>query len=83
MSLVLPWPLSVRDYTGFNKDWLRRRFRVRPGVTYLWQVGGRSSISFDQWMRLDMQCIDQWSLWLGMKILAKTIPTVVKGAGAT
>lgn len=82
MSLVGPRPLPVCDYTGFNKDWQRRRFSVRPGITCLWQVGGRSSISFDQWMRLDIQYIDQWSLWLDMKILAKTIPAVVKGTGA-
>ena len=83
LRLILPWPLPVRDYTGFNEDWLHCRFSVRPGVTCLWQVGGRSSITFDQWMRLDMQYIDQWSLWLDMKILAKTIPAVAKGAGAT
>jgi lipopolysaccharide/colanic/teichoic acid biosynthesis glycosyltransferase len=72
----------VRDYTGFNKDWQRRRFSVRPGITCLWQVSGRSGISFDQWMRLDMEYIDRWSLWLDMKILARTIPAVLKGSGA-
>lgn len=82
MSLVGPRPLPVRDYDGFNEDWQRRRFSVRPGITCLWQVSGRSAISFDQWMRLDMQYIDQWSLWLDMKILARTIPAVVKGSGA-
>jgi exopolysaccharide biosynthesis polyprenyl glycosylphosphotransferase len=82
MSLVGPRPLPVRDYNGFNEDWQRRRFGVRPGITCLWQVSGRSSISFEQWMRLDMQYIDQWSLWLDFKILARTIPAVVRGAGA-
>lgn len=82
MSLVGPRPLPVRDYTGFNQDWQRRRFSIRPGITCLWQVSGRSSISFDQWMRLDMEYIDSWSLWLDMKILVRTIPAVVKGAGA-
>lgn len=82
MSLVGPRPLPVRDYTGFNQDWQRRRFSVRPGITCLWQVSGRSSISFDQWMDLDMQYIDRWSLWLDLKILARTIPAVVKGSGA-
>lgn len=82
MSLVGPRPLPVRDYMGFNEDWQRRRFSVRPGITCLWQVSGRSSISFDQWMRLDMEYIDQWSLWLDMKILVRTIPAVVRGDGA-
>jgi exopolysaccharide biosynthesis polyprenyl glycosylphosphotransferase len=82
MSLVGPRPLPVRDYSGFSSDWQRRRFSVRPGITCLWQVSGRSSISFDQWMLLDMQYIDQWSLWLDMKILARTIPAVLKGSGA-
>jgi exopolysaccharide biosynthesis polyprenyl glycosylphosphotransferase len=82
MSLVGPRPLPVRDYTGFSQDWQRRRFSVRPGITCLWQVSGRSSISFDQWMRLDMEYIDHWSLWLDIKILARTIPAVVRGAGA-
>ena len=82
MSLVGPRPLPVRDYTGFNKDWQRRRFSVRPGITCLWQVSGRSSISFDQWMRLDMEYIDRWSFWLDLKILARTIPAVVRGSGA-
>jgi exopolysaccharide biosynthesis polyprenyl glycosylphosphotransferase len=82
MSLVGPRPLPVRDYTGFDKDWQRRRFSVRPGITCLWQVSGRSGISFDQWMRLDMEYIDRWSLWLDFKILAMTIPAVLKGTGA-
>ena len=82
MSLVGPRPLPVRDYTGFNKDWQRRRFSVRPGITCLWQVSGRSGISFEQWMRLDMEYIDRWSLWLDMKILVRTIPAVMKGSGA-
>lgn len=82
MSLVGPRPLPVRDYSGFNMDWQRRRFSVRPGITCLWQVSGRSGISFDQWMRLDMQYIDQWSLWLDMKILVRTVPAVLRGLGA-
>jgi exopolysaccharide biosynthesis polyprenyl glycosylphosphotransferase len=82
MSLVGPRPLPVRDYNGFDQDWQRRRFSVRPGITCLWQVNGRSSISFDKWMELDMQYIDHWSLGLDLKILAKTIPAVLKGAGA-
>jgi exopolysaccharide biosynthesis polyprenyl glycosylphosphotransferase len=82
MSLVGPRPLPVRDYEGFNEDWHRRRFSVKPGITCLWQVKGRSGISFDQWMLLDMQYLDEWSLWLDFKIMAKTVPAVLKGAGA-
>lgn len=82
MSLVGPRPLPVRDYEGFSEDWQRRRFSVRPGITCLWQVNGRSSIPFEQWMKLDMQYMDEWSLWLDMKILARTITAVLKGSGA-
>jgi exopolysaccharide biosynthesis polyprenyl glycosylphosphotransferase len=82
MSLVGPRPLPIRDYEGFDKDWHRRRFSVRPGITCLWQISGRSNISFDRWMELDMEYIDQWSLWLDLKILLQTIPAVIRGAGA-
>jgi exopolysaccharide biosynthesis polyprenyl glycosylphosphotransferase len=82
MSLVGPRPLPVRDYQGFHEDWQRRRFSVRPGITCLWQISGRSSVAFEKWMELDMQYIDHWSLGLDFKILAKTIPAVIKGAGA-
>lgn len=82
MSLVGPRPLPVRDYEGFNEDWQRRRFSMRPGITCLWQVNGRSNVSFDQWMKLDLKYLDEWSIWLDMKILAQTVPAVLKGAGA-
>jgi len=82
MSLVGQRPLPVRDFDGFNQDWQRRRFSVRPGITCLWQVQGRSSIGFEQWMELDLKYLDEWSLWLDLKILAMTIPAVVKGSGA-
>ncbi len=82
MSLVGPRPLPVRDYQGFEKDWHRRRLSVRPGITCLWQVEGRSSIPFEEWMELDMKYIDQWSVWLDLKILIRTIPVVLKGSGA-
>ena len=82
MSLVGPRPLPIRDYEGFDKDWHRRRFSVRPGITCLWQVGGRSNISFDRWMELDMEYIDNWSLWLDFKILLMTISAVVREKGA-
>ena len=82
MSLVGPRPLPVRDYEGFDEDWHRRRFSVRPGITCLWQVNGRSSIPFEKWMELDMKYIDNWSLKLDFEILLRTIPTVLRGSGA-
>ncbi len=83
MSLVGPRPLPIRDYKGFNQDWHRRRFSVRPGITCLWQVNGRNNLPFDKWMELDMEYIDQWSLGLDLKILFQTIPSVIHGSGAT
>ncbi len=82
MSLVGPRPLPLRDYQGFDQDSVRRRFSVRPGITCLWQVTGRSSLTFKEWMELDLHYIDHWSLWLDVKLLAKTIPAVLKGVGA-
>jgi exopolysaccharide biosynthesis polyprenyl glycosylphosphotransferase len=82
MSLVGPRPLPIRDYEGFNEDWQRRRFSVRPGITCLWQIKGRNSIPFEKWMQLDLQYIDGWSLWLDFEILARTIPAVLRGSGA-
>jgi exopolysaccharide biosynthesis polyprenyl glycosylphosphotransferase len=82
MSLVGPRPLPIRDYQGFDQDWVRRRFSVRPGITCLWQINGRSSVSFQEWMELDLHYIDHWSFWLDVKVIAKTIPAVLKGVGA-
>ena len=82
MSLVGPRPLPIRDYIGFSKDWHRRRFSVRPGITCLWQVSGRSSITFERWMEMDMEYIKHWSLWLDFKILLATVTAVVKQRGA-
>jgi exopolysaccharide biosynthesis polyprenyl glycosylphosphotransferase len=82
MSLVGPRAMSVRDYQFFSQDWQRRRFSVQPGITCLWQVSGRNTIPFEEWMDLDMQYIDGWSLWLDLKILALTIPAVFRGVGA-
>jgi exopolysaccharide biosynthesis polyprenyl glycosylphosphotransferase len=82
MSLVGPRAMSLRDYQLFDKDWQRRRFSVKPGITCLWQIHGRNSVPFEQWMELDMQYIDKWSLWLDLKILARTVPAVLRGTGA-
>lgn len=83
MSLVGPRAMSLRDYRLFDQDWHCRRFSVKPGITCLWQILGRSSIPFEQWMELDLQYIDKWSLWLDLKILARTVPAVIRGTGAT
>jgi exopolysaccharide biosynthesis polyprenyl glycosylphosphotransferase len=77
MSLVGPRPLPLRDYEGFDDDSYRRRLSVRPGITCLWQVRGRNSIPFDQWMKLDLEYIDQWSFWLDLRILFQTVPVVL------
>ena len=82
MSLVGPRALPVRDCDGFDQDSHRRRFSVRPGITCLWQVNGRSDVPFEKWMELDMQYIDQWSLWLDLKILLRTVPAVLRAYGA-
>ena len=82
MGLVGPRPLPVRDYNGFDQDWQRRRFSVRPGLTCLWQISGRCNLPFERWMELDLEYIDRWSLWLDLKILVKSIPAVIKGTGA-
>ena len=85
MSLVGPRPLQVRDYELFEThcgDWQRKRFSVRPGITCLWQIMGRSSTTFEKWMELDLQYIRTWSLWLDLEILAKTLPAVLRGSGA-
>jgi exopolysaccharide biosynthesis polyprenyl glycosylphosphotransferase len=82
MSLVGPRPLPVRDVERIDVASHKRRFSIKPGLTCLWQVNGRSDIGFDEWVRLDLQYIDQWSLGLDMLILLKTIPAVFKGPGA-
>ena len=82
MSIVGPRPLPVRDVQRFTEGALMRRFSVRPGVTGLWQVSARSTLNFEDWVRLDMQYIDEWSLALDIRILAMTLPAVVRGSGA-
>ncbi len=82
MSLVGPRPLPLRDVSRFEEAWLLRRFSVRPGLTCLWQVNGRSNTSFDDWIRQDLTYIDQWSISLDLKILFMTIPAVLRGSGA-
>jgi lipopolysaccharide/colanic/teichoic acid biosynthesis glycosyltransferase len=81
MSLVGPRPLPVRDVLRIDRRAHKRRFSVKPGITCLWQVEGREP-SFEAWIRTDMEYIDNWSLGLDFRILAKTIPAVLTGRGA-
>ena len=81
MSLVGPRPLPLRDYEQLE-DWHRKRYNVLPGITGLWQISGRSNLSFDDLVRLDFYYLENWSLWMDISILVKTIPAVVGGAGA-
>jgi exopolysaccharide biosynthesis polyprenyl glycosylphosphotransferase len=82
MSLVGPRPLPVRDVNRIDHQWHKRRFSIKPGITCLWQVNGRSDIGFNDWVRMDLDYIDKWSLGLDLLILVKTIPAVFKGPGA-
>lgn len=80
MSLVGPRP-PIPSEVGKYEPWQRRKLSVKPGLTCLWQVNGRNSIDFEDWMKLDLEYIDNWSLALDAKILVKTVPTVLKGSG--
>jgi exopolysaccharide biosynthesis polyprenyl glycosylphosphotransferase len=83
MSLVGPRPLPVDEVRRFNDLAHRRRLSVKPGITCLWQVSGRNNVSdFRDWVRLDLEYIDNWSLWLDFKILWRTVPVVLTGVGA-
>jgi len=82
MSLVGPRPMSIRDVDLFDKGIQRKRFSVKPGLTCVWQVSGRSQLPFAKWLELDLFYIENWSLTLDIKILFKTIPVVLKGSGA-
>jgi exopolysaccharide biosynthesis polyprenyl glycosylphosphotransferase len=82
MSLVGPRPMSIRDVDLFDKGIQRKRFSVKPGLTCIWQISGRSNLTFDQWLELDLEYISAWSLWLDFTILIKTIPVVLFSKGA-
>jgi len=83
MSLVGPRPLPVDEVQRFDDPAHRRRLSVKPGLTCLWQVSGRNNVrDFKEWVRLDLEYIDNWSLWLDLKILWRTVPAVLAGSGA-
>jgi exopolysaccharide biosynthesis polyprenyl glycosylphosphotransferase len=81
MSLVGPRPLPLRDYR-LLEDWHRARYAVLPGMTGLWQISGRSGLSFDDLVRLDFTYLENWSVWLDVTIIARTIPAVLTRRGA-
>ena len=81
MSLVGPRPLPLRDYSQLE-EWHRRRYNVLPGMTGLWQVAGRSDLTFDDLVRLDFYYIENWSIWLDISILLKTPGAVLARKGA-
>ena len=81
MSLVGPRPLPMRDYKRLE-PWHRKRYLVLPGMTGLWQVSGRSDLTFDRLVRLDFHYLETWSIWLDISILLRTIPAVVARRGA-
>jgi len=81
MSLVGPRPAGPHEWTQYE-EWQKRKLSVTPGITCIWQVNGRNDISdFDEWVKMDLEYIDNWSLGLDFKILLKTIPAVLKGTG--
>jgi exopolysaccharide biosynthesis polyprenyl glycosylphosphotransferase len=83
MSLVGPRPLPVDEVKRFYDLAHRRRLSVKPGITCLWQISGRNNVSdFKEWVRLDLDYIDHWSLWLDLNILCRTLPAVLAGTGA-
>jgi exopolysaccharide biosynthesis polyprenyl glycosylphosphotransferase len=82
MSLVGPRPLPLSEQAAIH-GWQRRRLTMKPGLTCLWQVSGRNDVDFVDWMLLDLQYIEEWSLWLDLVLVLKTIPVVLFGRGAS
>ena len=81
MSLVGPRPPIAREVEAYSA-WESQRLVVKPGITCIWQVSGRSELDFETWVRMDIQYIEEWSLWFDLKLLARTIPAVLYGRGA-
>ena len=80
MSLVGPRPPIPEEVARYER-WQRRRLAMKPGLTCLWQISGRNEIDFDRWIELDLEYIDRWSLWLDLKIIARTIPAMLAQQG--
>jgi exopolysaccharide biosynthesis polyprenyl glycosylphosphotransferase len=82
MSIVGPRPPVPAEVKQYQR-WQRRRLSVKPGITCTWQVSGRNNIDFEQWMRLDLHYIDNWSLWRDVQICLKTVPAILSARGAS
>jgi exopolysaccharide biosynthesis polyprenyl glycosylphosphotransferase len=80
MSLVGPRPHPFDDVAGYD-DWHRRRLSMKPGITGLWQIGGRTEPSFDRWVVKDLEYIDRWSLWLDLRVIVQTLPALLRAEG--
>ena len=78
MSIVGPRP-PLPDEVAAYDIWHRRRLAMKPGVTGLWQVSARRDEDFDRWVRIDLDYIDRWSLWLDLKIMVRTVPAMLQG----
>src|SRR5262249_54251582 len=81
MSLVGPRPLPVVEQQQI-RGWHRRRLSMKPGITCIWQGSGRSDVDFENWMKLELRYVDEWSLALDAKVLARTVPVVLLARGA-
>jgi exopolysaccharide biosynthesis polyprenyl glycosylphosphotransferase len=82
MTIVGPRPAVPKEVVQY-KAWQRRRLSVRPGLTCYWQVGGRNAIGFEEWMRLDLRYVDNWTIWVDFSLIAQTFPAVLAGRGAS
>jgi len=80
MSLVGPRPHPFDDVAGYD-DWHRRRLSMKPGITGLWQIGARTERDFDRWVKKDLEYIDRWSLWLDLRVIAQTLPALLRAEG--
>ncbi|MFT6100814.1 MAG: lipopolysaccharide/colanic/teichoic acid biosynthesis glycosyltransferase [Arenicella sp.] len=83
MSIVGPRPLPLEDYKRFTQITHRRRLSVLPGITGPWQVSGRNNISFEKWMQLDIDYIENWTVWTDIRLILLTVPAVLFGRGAS
>jgi exopolysaccharide biosynthesis polyprenyl glycosylphosphotransferase len=81
MSMVGPRPMSLRDAHALQSRWQKRRFSVKPGLTCVWQATGRHEVDFEQWMKLDLHYIDNWSIKLDFELMLKTVPAMIRGTG--
>lgn len=81
MSIVGPRPPLPSEVAQYER-WQRKRLSVKPGITCIWQISGRNEVTFEQWVQMDIDYIDRWSLWLDLKIFVKTIPAVLLRRGA-